>query len=161
MATFARFNGLTSITLTPMIVTFIISIVTTHPAHAEQYCKSVDQNGNASYILAPESGCNKKKFKTIAVSHHITPQVAAQTTNQQTDKSADKAPAGVQTTPTATAATTAATTPSAATPESTTKTPIATTATSTKTSTINPPVTKQPNTPSYRRNKDCTTPVCD
>ncbi|MBC7750663.1 MAG: hypothetical protein H7Z73_02945 [Candidatus Saccharibacteria bacterium] len=158
MATFARFNGLTSITLTPMLITLIMGMVTTNSAHAEQYCKSVDQSGNASYTLAPESGCNKKKFKTIAVSHHITPQVATQTPNQQTEKSADKAPAGIQTTPT----TTVATTPSAATPESTTKTPISTaTTTSTKTSTINPPVTKQPNIPTSRRNKDCTTPVCD
>lgn len=42
-------------------------------AHAEQYCKSVDKDGNATYTLAPDKGCNTKKMKTVAISHHITP----------------------------------------------------------------------------------------
>ena len=41
-------------------------------AHAEQYCKSIDRNGSVSYTLAPETGCNKKKFKTVSVSHNLT-----------------------------------------------------------------------------------------
>jgi len=71
----------------------VLSLCTTSigVAHAEQYCKSIDSNGSVSYTLAPETGCNKKKFKTVSVSHHITP--APPVTPKAADTTA-KIPAG-------------------------------------------------------------------
>ncbi|WP_410211582.1 hypothetical protein [Aquirhabdus sp.] len=71
----------------------VLSLCTTSigVAHAEQYCKSIDSNGSVSYTLAPETGCNKKKFKTVSVSHHITPVPSV--TSKAADTTA-KIPAG-------------------------------------------------------------------
>lgn len=56
----------------------LLGIITFAPsAHAEQFCKSVDTTGATSYVLAPPTGCNKKKYTPVQVSHHITPQPAA------------------------------------------------------------------------------------
>ena len=64
VATFARLNGLTSMKLTSTLIVLACGAITMNSAHAEKYCKSVDQSGNTSYTLAPETGCNKK-FKTF------------------------------------------------------------------------------------------------
>ncbi len=95
-----------------------LSFATT--VHAEQFCKSVDASGATSYILAPTTGCNKKKFTAVHVSHHITPQPAP------VAAPAPAAAAPAATTPAATpAATTTPTTTAPAAP--TTTAPAATT----------------------------------
>jgi len=81
-------------------------------AHAEQYCKSVDKDGNATYTLAPDKGCNTKKMKTVAISHHITPNAPAP--KPEVASQAAAAPSTTPTTPSAAPAPTA--TPSAAPP---------------------------------------------
>lgn len=89
MTTFARFNGLTTMKLTSTFAVLTISIITANSAHAEMYCKSVDQNGNATYTLAPDTGCNKKKSKTVGVRQFIAPAgTSTSTTNTESNKSA-------------------------------------------------------------------------
>ena len=85
MAKFAQLNGMTSIKLTSTLITLTLSVITANSAHAEKYCKSIDQNGNASYILAPATGC-KKKFKTVGVSQ-FKGMVTPVTTNIEQNKS--------------------------------------------------------------------------
>ncbi len=58
------------------ILTITLGLATLSHAHAEQYCKSVDKYGNATYTLAPEKGCSSKKFKTIAI-HRSTASAPA------------------------------------------------------------------------------------
>lgn len=95
-------------------------------AHAEQYCKSLDKDGNATYTLASDKGC--KKMKTVAISHHITPNAtpkpeAAKTTSTATAATAQTNTAQTSTAPantgtaTATAPAPAPTTPNANTPK--------------------------------------------
>jgi hypothetical protein len=62
--------------LSSTVASLCISIIAINAAHAEQYCKSVDKDGNATYTLAPKKGCHAKKMKTVAVSHYITPAPA-------------------------------------------------------------------------------------
>lgn len=78
MATFARLNGLTSMKLTSTLIVLACGAITMNSAHAEKYCKSVDQSGNTSYTLAPETGCNKK-FKTVSVIQRVTTSVTTPT----------------------------------------------------------------------------------
>lgn len=85
MTKFAQLNGMTSIKLTSTLITLTLSVITANAAHAEKYCKSIDQNGNASYILAPATGC-KKKFKTVGVSQ-FKGTVTPVTTNTEQNKS--------------------------------------------------------------------------
>ncbi len=101
MARFARLNGLTSMKLTPTLMALAIGVITANSAHAEKYCKSVDQSGNASYTLAPATGC-KNKLKTVGISQFkpavITANTAA-TTNTEQNKSTT-APSSAPATPT-------------------------------------------------------------
>jgi len=78
VATFARLNGLTSMKLTSTLIVLACGAITMNSAHAEKYCKSVDQSGNTSYTLAPETGCNKK-FKTVSVIQRVTTSVTTPT----------------------------------------------------------------------------------
>jgi hypothetical protein len=90
---FTLFNkivqGRTTQLFSMSVLALSIGITSIGIAHAEQYCKSIDNNGSASYTLAPETGCNKKKFKTVSVSHHFTP-ASPETVkaNTSTDKAA-------------------------------------------------------------------------
>jgi hypothetical protein len=108
-----------------------MATMATTAAHAEQFCKSVDATGATSYVLAPATGCNKKKFKAVSVSHHITPQppapvvaapaapaaaTAATTTPATTTAAAPATTTAATPTPTATATTNTAATPAATTP---------------------------------------------
>jgi len=102
VARFARLNGLTSMKLTPTLMALAIGVITANSAHAEKYCKSVDQSGNASYTLAPATGC-KNKLKTVGVSQFkpavISANTAAVTTNTEQNKSTT-ASSSAPTTPT-------------------------------------------------------------
>ncbi len=64
-------------------------IATLSHAHAEQYCKSVDKDGNATYTLATDRGCSSKKIKTIAIhrppSSVTVPVVTAKSDAVKTD----------------------------------------------------------------------------
>ena len=99
MAIFARFNGLSSMKHTSTLIALTIGVITaTSAAHAEKYCKSVDQNGNASYTLAPETGC-KKKFKTVGIRQFVAPTSAptspANTEQNKSTNNSGNAPAAV------------------------------------------------------------------
>jgi hypothetical protein len=83
VATFAQVKGQTSMKLIPTFIALAIGMITTLPAHAEKYCKSVDQSGNASYTLAPENGC-KKKFKTVGISQFKVTTTTPTTNTTQT-----------------------------------------------------------------------------
>lgn len=88
---FARFNGLTSMKttskLTSTFAVLTISVITANSAHAETYCKSVDQNGDATYTLAPDTGCNKKKSKAVGVRQFVAPAgTSTSTTNTESNK---------------------------------------------------------------------------
>ena len=85
MATFARLNGLTSMKLTSTLIVLDCGAITMNSAHAEKYCKSVDQSGNTSYTLAPETGCNKK-FKTVSVIQRVTTSVTTPTPTPETSQ---------------------------------------------------------------------------
>jgi hypothetical protein len=54
------------------IITISLSIAMLGTAHAEQYCKSVDKEGNATYTRAPDQGCSSKKYKTVAIHRQIS-----------------------------------------------------------------------------------------
>ena len=73
MSTHASNKSLIKQILSLTTVSVTISLMTFGAAHAEQYCKSLDKDGNATYTLAPDKGCNVKKMKTVAINHHITP----------------------------------------------------------------------------------------
>lgn len=89
MATFARLEGRTSMKLTPTLIVLAISVIAAHSAHAEKYCKSVDQSGNATYTLAPETGCNKKRSKTVGVHQFVAPvAISTSTANTESNNSA-------------------------------------------------------------------------
>lgn len=80
MALFARLNGRMRMKLNSTLITLAMGLMAaTSAVHAEKYCKSVDQNGNASYTLAPESGC-KKQFKTVGIHKFMAPMAAPSTT---------------------------------------------------------------------------------
>ncbi len=98
-----------------------ISLMAFGAAHAEQYCKSIDKDGNATYTLAPDKGCNAKKMKTVAISHHITPSSPA----------APKAEGAKTNSTEATIATTPTTTGTAVAPPTGTSTATTTTTTTT------------------------------
>ncbi len=66
-------HGRISQLISMFVFTLGLCVTSISVVHAEQYCKSVDSSGSVSYTLAPETGCNKKKFKTVSVSRHITP----------------------------------------------------------------------------------------
>ena len=85
MATFARLNGLTSMKLTSTLIVLACGAITMNSAHAEKYCKSVDQSGNTSYTLAPETGCHKK-FKTVSVIQRVTTAVTTPTPTPETSQ---------------------------------------------------------------------------
>jgi hypothetical protein len=76
-----------------------ISLMIIGVAHAEQYCKSVDKDGNATYTLAPKNGCHAKKMKTVAIHHYIMPAVPA-TPNPNAQKPTDAKPAELKSNPT-------------------------------------------------------------
>lgn len=78
-----------------MAISLSISLLTLGAAHAEQYCKSIDKDGNATYTLASDKGC--KKMKTVAISHHITPSTPAPKP-EATAAAAAPAPASTPTT---------------------------------------------------------------
>lgn len=103
MARFARLNGLTSMKLTPTLMALAIGVITANSAHAEKYCKSVDQSGNASYTLAPATGC-KNKFKTVGVSQFkptvVTANTAAVTTTNTEQSKSTTTSSSMPTTPT-------------------------------------------------------------
>jgi len=120
VSTHTSYKSLIKQILSLTTVSLSISLMSLGAAHAEQYCKSLDKDGNATYTLASDKGC--KKMKTIAISHHTpsttpkpeaakTTATAAAATAQTNTTPASSAPAntGTSTTP---APTTAATTPS-------------------------------------------------
>lgn|GEM_PF-4890365 len=49
-------------------VLIVLALGASTQAIAEQYCKTVDKSGAASYTLATAKGCNKKA-KSVAISH--------------------------------------------------------------------------------------------
>ncbi len=76
-------------------------------AMAEQYCKTVDKSGAATYTLATAKGCNKKA-KSVAVSH-AQPVVASKPVANADAPTADtKSTAAGNSAASAPAATTAA-----------------------------------------------------
>ena len=83
MAIFARFNGLITMKVTPALIVLTLGMISGNSAHAEKYCKSVDESGNASYIIAPSTGC-KKQFKTVGVSHFKAAPATISTTQPST-----------------------------------------------------------------------------
>lgn len=89
MAIFARFNGLITMKFTPAIMILTLGMIAGNSAHAEKYCKSVDESGNASYTLAPETGCNKNKFKTVAVRQFSAPATTPTTNTTEANKTTE------------------------------------------------------------------------
>lgn len=79
--------------LTSTLIALTIGVITANSAHAEKYCKSVDQSGNASYTLAPETGCNKKKSKTVSVIQHTTQTTTVTSTPGKARADAEQAAA--------------------------------------------------------------------
>ncbi|GAC1369740.1 MAG: hypothetical protein NVSMB40_02090 [Aquirhabdus sp.] len=74
-----------------------LNVIATTSAHAEKYCKAIDQNGNASYTIAPETGC-KKKFKTVGVKQYrgtVSPAVTAIMEQNNATHGAGNAPSKV------------------------------------------------------------------
>jgi hypothetical protein len=63
-------------TFSKAILMTTMGIAMISPVHAEQYCKSVDKDGNATYTRAPDQGCSSKKLKTIAI-HRLPSPTAA------------------------------------------------------------------------------------
>lgn len=76
MATHTSRNSVITQFLSSTTIIFSLGLIAISTAHAEQYCKSVDKAGNATYTLAPTTGCSSKKYKTIAIHHHISPPVS-------------------------------------------------------------------------------------
>jgi hypothetical protein len=74
-----------------------ISLMIIGVVHAEQYCKSVDKDGNATYTLASKNGCHAKKMKTVAIHHFIMPAVPA---TPNTQKPTDVKPTELKSNPT-------------------------------------------------------------
>lgn len=103
MARFARLNVLTSMKLTPTLMALAIGVITANSAHAEKYCKSVDQSGNASYTLAPATGC-KNKLKTVGVSQFKPAVISANTAavNTNTEHEQNKSTTASSSAPTTT-----------------------------------------------------------
>ena len=133
-----------------IIMSLSISLMTISTAHAEQYCKSVDKDGNATYTLAPDKGCNAKKMKTVAISHHITPNSSPAKTDSATTPPNTSAATATSSSPTATTTSTPTTSATSSTPAAITSTPAATT-TSIPVAAIHAPVAAEPSTSNVPR----------
>lgn len=94
--------------LTSTLIALAIGVITANSAHAEKYCKSVDQSGNASYTLAPETGCNKKKSKTVSVLQRTTQTTTVTSTPGKARADAEQAAAAANAAAAATASAAAA-----------------------------------------------------
>ncbi len=118
MSTHTSHKSLITQIFSTMAISLSISLLTLGAAHAEQYCKSIDKDGNATYTLAPDKGCNAKKMKTVAISHHITPSspTAPKTEAAKTNSTEATAPTTTGTTATPATTTTAPAAPSVAAP---------------------------------------------
>jgi hypothetical protein len=75
MSKYTLHNAFTSSFLSSTIMFLSMGLMVIDAAHAEQYCKSVSKNGDATYTLAPENGCHAKKMKTVAIHLHTTPVI--------------------------------------------------------------------------------------